>query len=164
MEDVNDMSPHKEMAPAEIDQFLTCARTGRLGVIHKGEPYVVPVGFVYVNGLIAFHSCSKGQKMKALQANPQVCFEVDETLSDSSMYKSVLIYGKAEILTDNADKIPYLQAHIDKYRVPEEFGHYINKPSRKPEQEMKAVRIVVITPTRVTSRKFIKFERWSETQ
>lgn len=156
------MSPHKEMAQEEIDQFLTCARTGRLGVVHNGEPYIIPVGYAWVNGQIAIHVCSAGQKMEALRANPKVCFEVDESLSDGSMYKSVLIFGKAEILKDNAEKIPYLQALINKYRVPEEFGAYINKPARKPQQEMKAVRIVLIKPEKTTSRKFIKFGKWSE--
>ncbi|MFX1474902.1 MAG: pyridoxamine 5'-phosphate oxidase family protein [Promethearchaeota archaeon] len=156
------MSPHKEMTPAEIDQFLTCARTGRLGIIYKGDPYIIPVGFAYTDGKIAIHACSAGQKMNALQSNPKVCFEVDESLSDGSMYKSVLIYGKAEILKDNAEKIPYLQALINKYRVPEAFADYINKPPRNPQQEMKDVRIVLITPEKITSRQFIKFGKWRD--
>ncbi len=160
MEVFASMSPHKEMVKDEIDQFLTCARTGRLGVILNDEPYIVPVGFAWVNGQIAFHACSKGLKMDALESNPKVCFEVDESLSDGSMYKSVLVFGRAEILKDNAEKIPYLQALINKYRVHEEFDAYINKATRKPEAEMKAVRIVLITPEKITSRQFIKFGKW----
>ena len=151
------MSKEKDtMSQKEIDQFLTCARTGRLGLVINGEPYIVPVGFVYHKGKIAVHSCIEGKKMKALKANPRVCFEVDETLSDASMYKSVILHGSSTILEDEQEMIPYLQLHIDKYRVPEEFEAYMNKPGRNRNEELKAVRIIVITPDQIYGRKFIR--------
>src|SRR5512134_1642416 len=51
----------KDMSSREIDQFLTCARMGRLGMIlPEGEPYIVPVGYGYGEGKIYFHTCSEG--------------------------------------------------------------------------------------------------------
>lgn len=144
------------MSQAEIDQFLTCARVGRLGLTLKDGPYIVPVGFVYHHGKIAIHSCSSGKKMSALQNNPDVCFEVDETLSDASMYKSVIIRGTAEILDNPKEMIPYLQLHIDKYRVPEEFESYMRKPGRNRDKELKQIRIVIITPIEISGRKFTR--------
>ena len=144
------------MSQLEIDQFLTCARTGRLGLVINGEPYIIPVGFVYHKGKIAIHSCTKGKKMEALKSNPRVCFEVDETLSDVSMYKSVILQGTSRILEDEQEMIPYLQLHIDKYRVPEEFEAYMSKPGRKRNEELKAVRIIEITPDQISGRKFIR--------
>ena len=36
--------PSKDMTPPEIDQFLTCARVGRIGLILKEGPVIVPDG------------------------------------------------------------------------------------------------------------------------
>jgi len=145
----------EEMTPKEIDQFLTCARVGRLGISLKDGPYIVPVGYAYADSKIFFHTCNKGLKMDSIRENPNICFEVDETLSDASMFKSVIAFGTAEIIDDKERMIPYLQKLIDKYRVPESFDTYMSKPSRNREKEMTAVRICVITPKKITGRKYV---------
>lgn len=149
----------EEMKKAEIEKFLVCTRVGRLGVIlEDGTPYIVPVGYAYADGKIFFHTCEKGLKMKALRHNANVCLEVDEALSDASMFKSVIIFGTAEILSDKTKMIPYLQRLIDKYRVPESFDSYMSKPGRNKEKELEAVRICIITPHRITGRKWVMKE------
>ena len=145
-----------KMTSEDIEQFLACARIGRLGIIVDDEPYVVPVGFGYCNGEVFFHTCEKGLKMTALRKNPMVCFEVDEALSDVTMYKSVIILGTAEIIHEEEKMIPYLQKLIDKYRVPLTFDEYMSKPGRNRKSELKAVRICVITPRKVTGRRFVQ--------
>jgi len=145
----------EEMSQREIEQFLACARVGRLGMCLESEPYVVPVGYAYADGKIFFHTCSKGLKMTALRRNANVCFEVDEALSDASMFKSVIVVGTAEIIDDKKEMIPYLQKLIDKYRVPESFDKYMSKPGRNREKELEAAKICVITPKKITGRKFV---------
>jgi nitroimidazol reductase NimA-like FMN-containing flavoprotein (pyridoxamine 5'-phosphate oxidase superfamily) len=148
--------PAEEMTDKEVEQFLTCARVGRIGLcLEDGQPYVVPVGYAYADGKIFFHTCEKGSKMTALRHNHNVCFEVDESLSDASMFKSIIAFGTAEIISDKTKMIPYLQKLIDKYRVPESFDAYMSKLGRNREKEMEAVRICVITPKKVTGRKWI---------
>ncbi len=146
----------KEMTRQEIEQFLTCARVGRLGLSLEKGPYIVPLGYAYADGEIFFHTCNKGLKVQAMRKNPEVCFEIDETLSDASMYKSVVVFGKTEIIENKEEMIPYLQKLIDKYRVPEAFDEYMSKPGRDREKELKAVRICVIKPTKVTGKKFVR--------
>ena len=146
--------PIEKMTTEEIEQFLTCARFGRLGMVVDDEPYVVPVGYAYSGGRIFFHTCAKGLKMDALRKNSNVCFEVDESLSDASMYKSVIVFGTAKIIHDKEEMVPYLQKLIDKYRVPEAFDSYMSKPGRNREKELEAVRICVITPKKITGKKF----------
>jgi len=148
--------PAEAMSPSEVEQFLTCARVGRLGLIVADAPYVVPVAYAYSNGRIFFHTCNAGLKMHALRRNPSVCFEVDEALSDASMYKSVIVLGTAEIIDDKEEMMPYLQKLIDKYRVPESFDEYMSKPGRNKEKELEAVRICVIKPTKITGRKWVQ--------
>lgn len=144
-----------EMTKQEVDQFLTCARVGRLGLVVEGKPYVIPVGYAYAEGKIFFHTCCKGLKMEALKKNAKVCFEVDETLSDTSVWKSVIAFGTAEIVSDRKRMIPYLQKLIDKYRIPESFDKYMSKPGRNREKELEAVRICTITPKKITGKKYV---------
>ena len=148
-----------EMTAEDIDRFLTCARVGRLGISLEGETYIVPVGYVYSIGKIFFHTCSKGLKMDGLRKNPNVCFEVDESLSDASMFKSVIVFGKVEIIDDKEKMIPYLQKLIDKYRVPESFDEYMSKPGKNREKELQAVKICIITPKKMTGRKMVLTEK-----
>lgn len=141
----------------EIEHLLTCARVGRLGVVTEdGKPYVVPIGYVYSNGEIFFHTCSKGLKMDSIRRKPYVCFEVDEALPDISMYKSVVVFGTVKVIKDKGKMIPYLQKLIDKYRVPQSFNEYMSRPGRNVEVELDAVRICIVTVEQVTGRKFIR--------
>jgi len=71
------------------------------------------------------------------------------------MFKSVIAFGTAEIIDDKEEMIPYLQKLIDKYRVPESFDKYMSKPGRNREKEFAAVRICVITPEKITGRKYV---------
>ncbi|MBS7632290.1 pyridoxamine 5'-phosphate oxidase family protein [Candidatus Bathyarchaeota archaeon] len=142
-----------EMNLEEIKQFLTCSRVGRISVSLETSPYIVPVGYVYTEGVIAFHTCMKGLKVEAIRKNPNVCFEVDESASDASWFKSVIIFGKATIIEERSKMVPYLQKLIDKYRVPTDFDEYMSKPGRDKEKELQAVRICIITPEKITGRK-----------
>lgn len=147
--------PAEKMSTKEIDQFLACARVGRIATCLETGPYVVPVGYGYADGKIFFHTCNKGLKMDALRRNANVCFEVDEALSDTSMFKSVIALGTAEIISDREKMIPYLQKLIDKYRVPESFDAYMNEPGRNREKELQTVRICIVTPKKITGRKWV---------
>ena len=144
-----------KMEPGEIDQFLTHSRVGRIGMSVEDGPYVVPVGYCYEDGEIFFHSCFSGLKMRSMARDPDVCFLVDESLSDGSMYKSVIVRGSVEIM-DGERMLPYLQSLINKYRVPVGFEEYISRPGRSREKEMAVVRVCVITPKEITSRKMTR--------
>ncbi|MBC8225386.1 pyridoxamine 5'-phosphate oxidase family protein [Candidatus Bathyarchaeota archaeon] len=144
-----------KMEPGEVDQFLSHSRVGRIGMSLEDGPYVVPVGYCYEDGEIFFHSCFSGLKMRSMARDPDVCFLVDESLSDGSMYKSVIVRGSVEIM-DGERMLPYLQSLINKYRVPVGFEEYISRPGRSREKEMAVVRVCVITPKEITSRKMMR--------
>ena len=144
-----------KMESGEIDQFLVHSRVGRIGMSVEDGPYVVPVGYCYEDGEIFFHSCFSGLKMRSMARDPDVCFLVDESLSDGSMYKSVIVRGSVVII-DGERMLPYLQSLINKYRVPVGFEEYISRPGRSREKEMAVVRVCVITPKEITSRKMMR--------
>jgi nitroimidazol reductase NimA-like FMN-containing flavoprotein (pyridoxamine 5'-phosphate oxidase superfamily) len=160
LDEVNEANKSRKtisrMEESEIDQFLTHSRVGRVGMSLEDGPYVVPVGYCYEGGEIFFHSCFSGLKMRSMARDPKVCFLVDESLSDGSMYKSVIVKGSVEIIDDEERMIPYMQSLINKYRVPVSFDEYISRPGRSREKEMAVVRICVITPTEITSRTMVR--------
>ena len=153
---LNAAAQSKDMTPPEIDQFLTCARVGRIGLILQKGPYIVPVGYGYAEGKIFVHTCREGLKMAAIQSNPEVCFEVDESTSDGSLAKSVILWGRVEVIAEKEKMLPYLQKLIDKYRVPVSFGEYMKKGNRNVKEELEAVRICLISPYKITGKKIVR--------
>ena len=153
-----------QMSRPEIDQFLTTSPVGRLGMMTPEGPYIIPMGYCYAEGKIFIHMCQeKGRKMSALKENPVVCFEVDESISDCSLAKSVIITGRAEIIKEPKRMIPYLQLLINKYRVPMPYGEYSTRNNRKAtalekygKPELEILRICCITPQEMTGRSYLR--------
>jgi nitroimidazol reductase NimA-like FMN-containing flavoprotein (pyridoxamine 5'-phosphate oxidase superfamily) len=160
LDEVNEANKSRKtiskMEQGDIEQFLVHSRVGRIGISIEDHPYVVPVGYCYEDGEIFFHSCFSGLKMRSMARDPKVCFLVDESLSDGSMYKSVIVRGSVEIIDDEDRMLPYLQSLINKYRVPVGFDEYISRPERNREKEMAVIRVCVITPSEITSRKMMR--------
>jgi nitroimidazol reductase NimA-like FMN-containing flavoprotein (pyridoxamine 5'-phosphate oxidase superfamily) len=89
-------------------------------------PYGVPVNFAYKDNCIYIHCFLEGHKVDAIKKHPKVCLTaVDdvEVLKDqiSTNYISVIVFGKAEIISPPEEKMRKIafDAIIDKY-IPNE--------------------------------------------
>lgn len=106
-----------------IEEVLRQTDVGRLGLINNGKPYVVPLNFCYTEDKIYLHSHKDGTKMRIIQENPDVCFEVDEgdiikgenPCDFSWEYTSVIANGKASVVKDEAERLKALKFISDKY-------------------------------------------------
>jgi len=103
------------MDQAEIDDLLKRGIVGRLAMVTSEGPYVVPLGYVFENGRIGFHSSPKGWKVECFSKDRQVCFEVDEANSEITQYKSVLVFGRIEETKDRETKLQILKSLVEKY-------------------------------------------------
>jgi nitroimidazol reductase NimA-like FMN-containing flavoprotein (pyridoxamine 5'-phosphate oxidase superfamily) len=110
--------------PSELEEILHKAHICHLGLIDDEMPYVIPVHYGYYQGQLFIHSANEGKKIDLLKKNPKVCFEIelDHQIHNtgipcnwSTTYKSVIGYGKAEILKDFNEKIIALSKLIDHY-------------------------------------------------
>ncbi len=144
----------------KIIEFLNQQETGRVCSIDKdGFPQVIPMNFVYANDSIYMHSHPRGEKLENITKNPKVGFEVDQSLeflpsyfsspTDASqadtLYISVVIKGKAVLVTDPKEKTLALNELMKKYQ-PE--GGY-----EKMSQDMEVVEeVAIIKVTPVTMR------------
>ena len=133
----------------EMKLLLERMPVGRLAVVTGDGPYVVTVNYLFFEGSIYFHTAPTGRKMEALQADPRVCFLVDEVgpqvvwqqgCGISQIYKSVICFGKAEFVQDPIEKRAILERMVQKYVPP----NYPFPPMKDQNvRETAIVRIVI---------------------
>lgn len=147
----------------KIEAFLSESRTGVVGMTSDGFPYVVPVNYVWNNGSIYFHGMGSGKKVDILSENPMVCFTVYKeigTVTDpvpahaDTSYLSVMIFGKAEKVTDLEEATATLQKVLDKY-MPKYYkqplnGIFIEK--YRSSLDGNAVAVYRVTPQEMTAK------------
>jgi nitroimidazol reductase NimA-like FMN-containing flavoprotein (pyridoxamine 5'-phosphate oxidase superfamily) len=138
---------------AEIEAILKRAQIMHLAMSKDGQPYVVPLNFGFHDGAIYFHTGLKGMKMDFLEANDQVCFEVDidnalipadEPCKWSQHYLSVVGFGRAVVLEDPDEKVRGLKALMAQYTGREDFEF--------PPEKVAATAVVRIDIEQMTGR------------
>lgn len=88
------------LTPEEIDDFLGDQYFAHLGCQGKGEVYVVPISFVYLNGRLIGQT-KEGRKIEMLRKNPACCVQLDK-INGVADWTSVIISGRFEELTGSA--------------------------------------------------------------
>lgn len=146
----------------KIDRFLTEAQIGYLGLAACCAPYVIPMNFVWKNGMIYVHGASEGRKIDMLSENPNVCFTVSEhygtmvspvPAKTDTAYMSVMLFGKAEIMSDLEEATSAMQALLTKY-VP---GYYSSPLSKAHVEKYRSslgskTAIIKIRPFDITAK------------
>jgi len=140
----------------KIKEFLDKEHVGRIASIDEnGYPQIIPMNFVFLDDVIYMHSHTKGEKLENVTRNEKVGFEVDRELEflpsyfedpkDASLadtlYISVVIKGKGEIVKDRNEKTNALNGLLKKYQ-PE--GKY--EPISSEMEVLDEVAIIKITP------------------
>lgn len=106
----------RALEPAGARGLMEEADFGFLGLAGSdGQPYVVPVNHVVVDGNIVFHCALEGHKLDLIRQNPRVCYSVcteHEVLPDeiSTRYRSAIAFGRAEIVEGQESKRSLLEA------------------------------------------------------
>ncbi|HJZ69564.1 MAG TPA: pyridoxamine 5'-phosphate oxidase family protein [Blastocatellia bacterium] len=86
----------------EARALLKECRTGRLGCIADGSPYVVPVNYILQDDKIYVHSLV-GQKVNALRQDSRACLQVDEIVDDYH-WRSAIAFGRYREVTQQAER------------------------------------------------------------
>lgn len=142
----------------KIIEFLNQQETGRVCSIDKdGFPQIIPMNFVYANDAIYMHSHPKGEKLENISKNPKVGFEVDQSLeflpsyftspTDASqadtLYISVVIKGKASLVSDPKEKTMALNELMKKYQP--EGGYEKLTPDMGVVEEVAIIKVAPVT-------------------
>jgi hypothetical protein len=86
-----------EMSLQEIKNILKKVGHGHLGCVLEGHPYVVPMHYYFDDPDIYIFT-TVGMKTKYMDANPEVCLQVEE-VNDLKHWRSVTVTGRAEHIT-----------------------------------------------------------------
>jgi hypothetical protein len=111
----------QELSKAECIDILTNEPRGVLALLGDYDyPYALPMSHVYVDGKIFFHGAMKGHKIDAVNSHEKVSYCVmDKGVKNddgwSYTFKSVIVFGKMRILTDEDEKTDRLTHLGDKF-------------------------------------------------
>lgn len=105
----------RALSDAETEALLASHNYGVLCVSGNGDyPYGVPVNYGYADGKIYIHGTSQSShKLDCIRQDSRVCFTVvgEHELAAaefSNNYSSAIVFGRARILTEEADILPAL--------------------------------------------------------
>lgn len=111
----------QQLSKEECEKILVRGKTGVLAVLgDDGYPYTVPINYYYTDGKIYLHCAKTGHKLDAIKKEQKVSFCVvarDDILQEkyTTLFKSVVAFGKAEILTDENEMRSSVTALAEKY-------------------------------------------------
>jgi len=129
---------------AILDQGLIC----HVGFSVDGETFVIPTIHVRVGDKVYLHGSRASRMMQALAGGADVCLAVTivdglvlarSAFHHSMNYRSVVLFGKASIVDDDADKVAALQA-LTEHLVPGRWAD-VRGPS---EQELRQTMVLAI--------------------
>lgn len=132
-----------------ITDILDTCHTGRLGTVGAdGWPMVKPLNFAFHEGLIYFHCALEGEKLDDIRRDNRVCFEADLPVAyvkgtgdnpcrAEYLYRSVIVRGRAVIVTEREERLLALDLLMAKYQPEGGYGAY-------PEEKLALTCIVRI--------------------
>jgi uncharacterized protein len=125
-----------------LDEGFVC----HVGFVVEGQPFVIPTGYARVGDQLYIHGSQASRMLRTLRGGVEVCVTV--TLIDglviarsafhhSMNYRSVVVFGRATVVDEPAEKMEALRALTD-HIVP---GRW--EQARQPnESEMKATMVL----------------------
>ena len=105
----------------ETEEILHNGSSGVLAVSGDDDyPYAVPLSYVYDSGKIYFHCATRGHKLDGIAGNSKVSFcviDTDHVVPEefTTYYRSAIVFGKARILSDDAEKRTALERIVRRY-------------------------------------------------
>ncbi len=148
----------------EIYSILDNATYGTLALSKGITPYSVPINFVRVDNIIYFHGSKRGKKMEFLKHNKNVSFSVVESEAiipsyfssnnnlacpATTFFRSVIIEGVAEVVTEYNQKVLALNALMKKLQSE---GKYIDLSNSIYKKSIDATNIIKIVPYNIDAK------------
>lgn len=142
----------KALIHSILDEGFVC----HAGFVVDGRPYVIPTGYARVDERIYLHGSAASRMLRKLDQGVDVCVTV--TLVDglvlarsafhhSMNYRSVVVLGKARLVTDRDEKLAALRSFTN-HVVPERWEE-VRPPT---EQELKATSVLALPLDEVSAK------------
>ena len=138
---------------ASIEDIIRKGQVCRLALSENGRPYIVPLCFGYKDNNLYFHTAREGKKLDILRKNNNVCFEIDidqelvkgkNACNCSMKYRSVIGFGKAELIDDIESKRRALNIIMQ---------NYLEGLFKYPEESIKNTVVIKVEIESMTGKK-----------
>lgn len=110
---------------AECERIIGDTYQGVLSMAAGDEPYALPLNHAYQGGRFYFHSATTGQKLETIGRNPRVAYVINKYYGDSAelakslkchgQWESVIAYGRARIISEDAELIEAFRTFMAYY-------------------------------------------------
>ena len=121
-----------------LDAILDESLVGHAGFVVDGHPFVIPTTYARVDETLYVHGAAASRMLRAVGSGEPVCFTV--TLLDglvlarsafhhSMNYRSVVVLGRARVVTEAAEKLAALDAIVE--HVAPGRGREVRGPNAK---------------------------------
>lgn len=128
-----------------LDEAFIC----HIGFTVDEQPFVIPTAYARVEDKLLLHGSAASRMMRAMAWEKEVCVTV--TLVDglvlarsafhhSMNYRSVVIFGKAKVISDETEKLKALRA-FSEHLVPHRWSE-VRLPT---EKELKATTVLALS-------------------
>lgn len=144
----------------EARAILARGTSGVLSVLgDDGWPYGVPLSYAYADGKLYFHGAKSGHKLDAIAACDKASFCVidrDQVVPEeyTTYFRSVIAFGRARLLTDDAEKLHAVDLIAARYYP----GHEEERRAAI-DREFAAVGVIEFTIEHLTGKEAIELVR-----
>lgn len=146
------------LSQEECVRVLNDGTSGVLAVAGDDDyPYAVPISYVYDGSKIYFHCAKAGHKLDSIARNEKVSFCVideDKIVPQeyTTYFRSVIAFGKAHILEEEAEKKNAIEKLAAKYTPGDEAGRLA-----EIDKEFNALCMVEISIDHLSGKEAVEF-------
>ena len=145
------------LSEAETIEILRSCTAGVLAVTGDNDyPYAVPLSYAYKDGKLFFHFAKEGHKIDGIEKNNKVSFcviKTDDVMQKTftTHFRSVIVFGRARILTEDSEKKHALECLVEKYSP-----SYITEGQIEIERDWKRVNAAELEIEHMTGKAAIE--------
>ena len=145
------------LSEAETIEILRSCTAGVLAVTGDNDyPYAVPLSYAYKDGELFFHFAKEGHKIDGIEKNNKVSFcviKTDDVMQKTftTHFRSVIVFGRARILTEDSEKKHALECLVEKYSP-----GYITEGQTEIERDWKRVNAAELEIEHMTGKAAIE--------
>jgi nitroimidazol reductase NimA-like FMN-containing flavoprotein (pyridoxamine 5'-phosphate oxidase superfamily) len=133
----------RTLTETETRDLITAGKVGRLGCIDTGEPYVVPINYLFEDDAIYGHSLL-GRKIRALRTCPRACLQVDLVESDFR-WRSAIAFGSFEEIRVEVEREQVLHKLLQTFPLLTPVESVTQKDAASPEVIVFRIRVDRVT-------------------
>lgn len=109
---------------ARVFEVLDAAMICHVGYVIDGQPYVTPTAYVRIGERVYWHGSSASQALRKLREGVPACFSASlfdgivcarSGFHSSFNYRSVMAFGRAELVDDPERKAAALEALVERF-------------------------------------------------